>query len=151
MQQCIENSLLKTVYWNPPLPPIRALAGDCGEFHLIYTSFWFPSRRGIRLKSPSSHLLPGQVIDFRSINETTSTIKIFDTLLVYWGAFASYLLAAQRSICLFHGCQQCLLTGIWRAPAFNQCVTRSNNKLFHKGSTMSVSYTHLTLPTKLEV
>jgi len=29
---------------------------------------------------------------------------------VHCGAFASYLLAAQRSICLFHGCQQCRLT-----------------------------------------
>ena len=28
-----------------PAPPIRALAGDCGHFHLMYTSFWFPGRR----------------------------------------------------------------------------------------------------------
>ena len=63
-----------------PAPPIRALVGDCGDFHLIYTSFWFPDRKGIRLKSRSLHPLPG------------------------------YLLAAQRSICLFHGCQQCFLT-----------------------------------------
>ena len=55
-------------------------AGGCGDFHLIYTSFSFPSRRGIQLKSWSSHPLPG------------------------------YLLAAQRSICFFfHGCQQRLL------------------------------------------
>ena len=46
-------------------------AGGCGDFHLINTSFWFPSRRGIHLKSWSSHPLPG------------------------------YLLAAQRSICFF--------------------------------------------------
>ena len=32
-------------------------AGGCGDFHLIYTSFWFPSRRGIHLKSWSSHPL----------------------------------------------------------------------------------------------
>ena len=46
-----------------------------------------------RLKSRSSHPLPG------------------------------YLLAAQRSICLFHGCKL----------FFNQCVTLGNNKLFTKG------------------
>ena len=38
-----------------PAPPIRVLAGDCGDFHLIHTSFWFPGRRGIHLKSWSSH------------------------------------------------------------------------------------------------
>ena len=38
--------------------PIRALAGDCRDFQLIYTSFWFPSRRGIHLKSQSSYPLP---------------------------------------------------------------------------------------------
>ena len=45
-----------------PTPPIRALAGVCRDFHLIYTSFWFPGRQGIRLKSQSSHPLPGQFI-----------------------------------------------------------------------------------------
>ena len=67
-----------------PSPPIRALAEDCRDFHLVYTSFWFPGWGGIRLKSRSSHPLPG------------------------------YLLATQRSICLFHGCQQCLLTSMLR-------------------------------------
>ena len=42
----------------PAPPPIRAIAGSCGDFHLMYTSFWFPGRRGIRLKSRSSHPLP---------------------------------------------------------------------------------------------
>ena len=60
-----ETSKLCTSRLKPPQPPIRALAGDCGDFHLIYTSFWFPGRQGICLKSQSS------------INETTSTIKIF--------------------------------------------------------------------------
>ena len=60
---------------NPP--PIRALAGYCGTFILYTVHFWFPGRRGIRLKSRCSHPLPG------------------------------HLLAAQRSICLFHGNQQC--------------------------------------------
>ena len=78
----------------PPHPPtIRALAGDCGDLHLIYTSFWFPGRQGIRLKSRSSHSLPG------------------------------YLLAAQRSICLFHGCQQCFLTSVLRL-AIISCFTK---------------------------
>ena len=77
----------------PAPPPIRALAGDCGDFHLIYTSFWFPSRRGIRSKSRSSHHLPG------------------------------YLLAAQRSICLFHGCQQSFLTSVLRL-AIISCFTK---------------------------
>ena len=54
------TSHLKTMH-----PPIRALVGDCGNVHHIYTSFWFPGRRGIRLNSWSS------------TNETTSTIKIF--------------------------------------------------------------------------
>ena len=80
--------------FKPPAPPIRALAGDCRDFHLIYTSFWFPGRRGIRLKSRSSHPLPG------------------------------YLLAAQRSICLFHGCQQCFLTSVLRL-AITSCFTKA--------------------------
>ena len=45
----------------PPPPPIRALAGDCGDFHLIYTPFWFPGRRGIRWKSRPSHPVPGEL------------------------------------------------------------------------------------------
>ena len=36
----------------PPPQPARALAGDCGDFHLVYTSFWLPGKRGIRSKSP---------------------------------------------------------------------------------------------------
>ena len=95
---------LSTRHLKPPHPLIRTLVGDCGDFHLIYTSLWFPGRRGIRLKSRSS------------INETTSTLKIYwhtDILIGHWGGFASYFLAAQRSISLFHGCQQCLLIK-WR-------------------------------------
>ena len=54
------------VIWNPRTPPpIWALVRDCEDFHLIYTSFWFPGRQGIRIKTWSS------------INETTTTIKIF--------------------------------------------------------------------------
>ena len=105
---CLENSdplvvsktqNLKTqtsyapVIWNPRTPPIRALMGDCGDFHLIFTSFWFPGRRKIRLKSRSAHPLPG------------------------------YLLATQRSICLFHGCQQCFLIGVLRL-AIISCFTK---------------------------
>ena len=37
-----------------PAPLHSSLSGD---FHLIYTSIWFPGRRGIRLKSRSSHPL----------------------------------------------------------------------------------------------
>ena len=36
-----------TSHLKAPHPPIRALAGDCGDFHLIYTEFWFPGRREI--------------------------------------------------------------------------------------------------------
>ena len=36
---------LCTSHLKPPHPPIRALARDYGDFHLIYTSFWFPGRR----------------------------------------------------------------------------------------------------------
>ena len=96
--------------WNPrtcPSPPIRALAGDCGDFHVIYTSFWFPGRRGIRLKSRSSHPLPG------------------------------CLLAAQWSICLFHSCQQCSLTSVLRlaiTSCFTKGVLQCFTKLFYKGS-----------------
>ena len=46
---------LCTSHLKPSHPPIRALAGDCEDFHLISTSFWFPGRRGIRLKSRSLH------------------------------------------------------------------------------------------------
>ena len=81
----------------PHSPPIRALAGDCGDFQLIYTSFWFPSRRGIRLNSLSSHPLP------------------------------DYLLAVQRWICLFHGCQPCFLTSVLRLAIISwgagECTT----------------------------
>ena len=77
----------------PAPPPIRALAGDCGDFHLMYTSFWFPGRGEICLKSWSSHPLPG------------------------------YLLAAQRSICLFHGCLQCFLTSVLRLTMIS-CFTK---------------------------
>ena len=82
-----------TRHLKTPHPPIRALAGDCGDFHLIHTSFWFPGRRGIRSKSRSSHHLPG------------------------------YLLAAQRSVCLFHGCQQSFLTSVLRL-AIISCFTK---------------------------
>ena len=33
---------------------------------------------------------------------------------MYWGAFTTYLLAAQKSMFLLHGCQQCLLTRVLR-------------------------------------
>ena len=79
-----ETSKLCTSHLKSPQPPIQALAGDCGDFHLIYTSFWFPGRRGIHLKSWSSHPLPG------------------------------YLLAGQRLLCFFHGCKQCFLTAVLR-------------------------------------
>ena len=65
-----------------PPPPHSGLSGGLRRLAPHKTSFWFPGRRGIRLKSRSSHPLPG------------------------------YLLAAQRSICLFHGCQQCFLTSV---------------------------------------
>ena len=45
----------------PPPPPIRALAGDCGDFHLIYTPFWFPGRQGVSWKSRPSHPVPGEL------------------------------------------------------------------------------------------
>jgi len=73
-----------------PAPPHSGLGGD---FQLIYTSFWFPGRRGICLKSRSSHPLPG------------------------------YLLAAQRSICLFHGCQRGFLTSVLHL-AIVRCFTK---------------------------
>ena len=44
------------------------------------------------------------------------------TFIVHWGAFATYLLAAQKSMFLLHGCQQ-----------FLPCVTLGNNKLVTKG------------------
>ena len=31
---------------------------------------------------------------------------------IHWGAFATYLLAAQKSMFLLHGCQQCILTHV---------------------------------------
>ena len=74
-------------------PPHSGLSGDCGDFHLIYTSFSFPGGRGICLKSRSSHPL------------------------------LSYLLVAQRSICLFHGCQQCFVTSVLRL-AIMSCFTK---------------------------
>ena len=93
-----------------PAPPIRALAGDCGDFHLIYTSFWFRGRRGIRLKSLSSHPLPG------------------------------YLLAVQRSICVFHGCQQCFLTSVLRL-AIISCFTKGVLCVERKGRGNGTSLT----------
>ena len=90
----LNNSVFMYCTSHPPHPPpIRALAVDCGDFHLIYASFWFPVRRGIRLKSRFSHPLPG------------------------------YLLAAQRSICLYHGRQQCFLISVLRL-AMIICFTK---------------------------
>ena len=71
---------------NPRSPPIRALAGYCGDFHLVYSSFLVPGRQEILLKLRSSHPLLG------------------------------HLLAAQRSIFLVHGYQQCFLTSVLRLP-----------------------------------
>ena len=87
------------VIWNCCTPPILALAGDCGDSHLIYTSFWYP----VEGELAWSHGLriPNRVNLSRSMNEITSTIKIF--WHTHWGAFASYLLATQRLICLLHG------------------------------------------------
>ena len=59
----------------------------------MHTSFWFSGRQGISSKSRSSHPVPG------------------------------YLLAAQRSICLFRGCQQCFLTSVLRL-AIISCFTK---------------------------
>ena len=91
------QDMLCTIHLKPPhSPPSRVLAGDCEDFHLISTSFWFPGRRGIRLKSRSSHPLPG------------------------------YLLAAQRSICLFHGYQQCFLTSVLRLTIISSFKRKYN-------------------------
>ena len=98
---------LSTRHLKPPHPLIRTLVGDCGDFHLIYTSFWLPGRRGIRLKSRSS------------INETTSTLKIF--WHTHW---------ALRSFCkLFTGRSKINLFVSWLPTvSFNQCVTLGNAK-----------------------
>ena len=104
--------LLCTSHLKPPHPPIKALVGDCGDFRLIYTLFWFLGTRGIRLKSRSSHPLPG------------------------------YLLAAQRSICLFHGCQQCFLTSVLRL-AIISCFTKGVlQSCFSKGVGAGECTTH---------
>ena len=78
--QLEQNPALMHQSFETPTVPIPALTGDCEDLHLKYTSFWFPGGRGIRSKLRSLHPLPG------------------------------YLLAAQRSIQLIHGCQQCFLT-----------------------------------------
>ena len=43
-----------------PPPPIRALAGDCGDFHLIYTSFWFPGRLEVTVFASPTELFAGR-------------------------------------------------------------------------------------------
>ena len=58
-----KHTCLCTSHLKLPHPPIWALVEDYGDFHLIYASFWFPGRRGIRLKSRSSHpRMPYRVI-----------------------------------------------------------------------------------------
>ena len=42
---------------------------------------------------------------------------------MHWGAFASYLLATQGSICLFHGYQHCLSTSVLRLATIS-CFTK---------------------------
>ena len=105
-------SVLCTSHLKPPHPPIRALAGDCGDFHFIYTSVWFPGRQGIRLKSWSSHPQP------------------------------HYLLAAQRSICLFHGCQQCFLTSVLRLAMISCFTMGVLQSWFTKGVGVGKCTTH---------
>ena len=65
---CHNSLIMHQLFETPAPPPIRALAGDCGDFHLIYTSFWSPSRGRIRLKSRSSHPLPGYLLARSKIN-----------------------------------------------------------------------------------
>ena len=74
--------------------------------------------------------IPYQVNLFKSINETTSTTKIF------WHTHC-----ALRSFCkLFAGRSKINLFISWLPTvSFNHCVTRGNNKLFHKGSTMCLT------------
>ena len=54
---------------------------------------------------------------------------------MHWGAFASYLLATQRSISLFHGCQQCLLTSVLHLATLS-CFRRQYYILNSRGKGM---------------
>ena len=54
------REIMHQSFETPAPPPIRALAGDYGDFHLRYTPFWFPGRRGISWRSRSTHPLPGE-------------------------------------------------------------------------------------------
>ena len=52
---------------------------------------------------------------------------------MHWGAFATYLLAAQKSMFLLHGCQQCLLTRVLRW-AIISCFTNYRSTMFVQNS-----------------
>ena len=101
-----------TSHLKPPHPPSRALAGDCRDFYLIYTSFWFPGRRGIRLKSRSLHSLPGYLLAAQRSNYLfiswlptvffNQCVTLGNNKLVYKGSTMCWKVGAEE--CTTHFC-----------------------------------------------
>ena len=125
------SSYFGTSHLKPPHPPPpnRALAGDFGELSPHIHFILVPHAVGREFTWSHGLRIPYQVNLSRSIIEITSTIKIFWHTYCALTSFSKLFAGrTQRSICLFHARQQCLLTSVH--------VMLGNNKLFYKGSTM---------------